>query len=133
MCRKQSKHKSTPILSAPINTKQKRQQTNIKSKTPILAQQKVTSEINREETQGMDYLVKPSSTLLATVPVFIPYSSLVQPNKTNDILLIEDTTSSYWNSNDYLSSNPVQQHSLELRTTTSTFPTYSSMNYTMDN
>ncbi|CAF1514512.1 unnamed protein product [Adineta steineri] len=45
MCRKQSKHKSTPILSAPINTKQKRQQTNIKSKTPILAQQKVTSEV----------------------------------------------------------------------------------------
>ncbi|CAF4372007.1 unnamed protein product, partial [Adineta steineri] len=104
--RKQSKHKSTPISSAPVNTKQKRQQTNIKAKTPIPAQQKVTSEVisnsnkqhntnipaihvqnpvnnqpkqkiesssssawsKHEETQGIDCLVKPSSTLLATAP-----------------------------------------------------------------
>ncbi|CAF3974226.1 unnamed protein product [Adineta steineri] len=191
--RKQSKHKSTPISSAPVNTKQKRQQTNIKAKTPIPAQQKVTSEVisnsnkqhntnipaihvqnpvnnqpkqkiesssssawsKHEETQGIDCLVKPSSTLLATAPVFIPSSSLVQPNKTNDILPIEDTTpsSSCWNSNDYRSSNPVQRPissflpapgppnttisrcirrpSTELRTTT--FPTYSPMNYARDN
>ncbi|CAF1289971.1 unnamed protein product [Adineta steineri] len=88
---------------------------------------------NREETQGIEYLVKPSSTLLATAPFIIPSSSLVQPNKINDILPIEDTTPSsfYWNSNDYLSLNPVQRPSSELRTTT--FPTYSPMNYTMVN
>ncbi|CAF0831590.1 unnamed protein product [Adineta steineri] len=113
MSRKQSKHKSIPISSAPINTKQKRQQTNNKLKTPILTQQKVTLEVisnsnkqqqhntnipaihvhnpvnnhqkqkikssltwsNRKEIQGIDYLVKPSSTLLATAPNDISVTS----------------------------------------------------------
>ncbi|CAF0953845.1 unnamed protein product [Adineta steineri] len=170
MSRKQNKHKSTTISSATINTKQKRQQTNTKSKISILAQQKVTSEVvsnsdkqqqhttnipaihfqnpvnnyqkqkiksssawsSREEIQGIDYLVKPSSTLLATASVFIPSSFLVLQNKTNDILPIEDITSFYWNSNDSRSSNPVQQPSSELRAT-AIFPAYSPMNYAMDN
>ncbi|CAF1167200.1 unnamed protein product [Adineta steineri] len=122
------------------STKQQQHNTNIPAihvQNPVNNHQKqaIKSSLtwsNREEIQGIDYLVKPSSTLLSTAPVLIPSSPLVQANKTNDILPVEDKTSSFhWNSNDYHSSNPVQQPSSELRATT--FPTYSLMNYAMDN
>ncbi|UJR20533.1 hypothetical protein I4U23_023660 [Adineta vaga] len=100
----------------------------------------------------------PTSTLLATAPVFIPSSSLIKPNSIDDIVPLEEPTSSpstsslYWNPNDYHPPGPVQRPissflpspgplqstisrciqrpSSEPRTTT-LFPTYSPMNYTI--
>ncbi|CAF2935165.1 unnamed protein product [Rotaria sp. Silwood2] len=51
-----------------------------------------------EQTQ-----VTPSSTLLATAPTFVPSSSRLFPNKVNDVLLLDEpSSSSYLDSNSYL-------------------------------
>ncbi|CAF0954009.1 unnamed protein product [Adineta steineri] len=71
MSRKQSKHRSTSISSALIYTKQKQQQTNTKSKTSILTQQKVTSEV----ISNSDYKQQQHNTNIPAIHVHNPVNS----------------------------------------------------------
>jgi hypothetical protein len=119
-------------------------------KTPSTQQQK--SEIpsawtTHEQTQNTP--VASTSTLLATAPVFVPSSSLLIPNQTNDLLPIEQPTSSlYWDPNGYLiPPGPVQRPNSSFSpapgprcirrpssdSSTNSFPTYSPLNYTIGN
>ncbi len=90
-----------------------------------------------------------SSTLLATAPAFVPSSSLLIPNKTNDVLPIEQPSSSlYWDPDSYLlPPGPVQRPTSSFspapgprcirrpspEQSTTSFPVYSPMNYTIGN
>jgi hypothetical protein len=94
-------------------------------------------------------LVASSSTLLATAPAFVPSSSLLISNKTNDVLPLDQPTSSlYWDPDGYLiPPGPVQRPSSSFspapgprcirrpspESSTSSFPAYSPMNYTIGN
>jgi hypothetical protein len=95
-----------------------------------------------EQTQ-----VPPSSTLLATAPAFVPSSALLIPNKTNEILLLEQPSSSpYWDPNSYLlPQKPVQRPTSSFSPApgprcirrpspeplNTSFPVYSPMSYTV--
>ncbi len=91
----------------------------------------------------------PSSTLLATTPAFVPSSSLLISNKTNDVLPLEQPSSSssslYWDPDGYLlPPGPVQRpfspapgprciRRPSPEPSTTSFPIYSPMNYTIGN
>ncbi len=96
-----------------------------------------------ESTQNTP--VASTSTLLATAPVFVPSSSLLISKQTNDLLSIEQPTSSlYWDPNGYLiPPGPVQRPNSSFspapgprcirRPSPESLSTYSPLNYTMGN
>ncbi|CAF1148865.1 unnamed protein product [Rotaria sordida] len=98
--------KQTTILAPPSvqnqvkNPKSQKQQQNIEPPSAWTT---------HEQTQ-----VKPSSTLLATAPVFVPSSSRLFPNKVNDVLLLDNSSSSssYLDSNSYLIPSSSLQESI---------------------
>lgn len=172
---------AVPVVPPP-NPKPKQSPTTTKkkpSKNQAIAQEKVIPETvtNSKKSQTITTTARPpakvkaevppsawttheappvasTSTLLATAPAFVPSTSLVIPNPTNNLLSLEpppptsSSSSLYWSRDGYLlPPGPVQRPSSTFSPApgprcirrpspeppTTSFPTYSPMNYTLAN
>ena len=156
--RPQTTSKTKPAIAQPkvipetVTNSNKQQHPTTVSSTRMTNTVKITQQKSEmpsawttyEQTQNTP-VAPTTSTLLATAPVFVPSSSLLIPKQIDDLLPVEQPTSSlYWDPNGYpIPPGPVQRPNPTFspapgprcirRPSPEPFPTYSPLNYTMGN